>query len=120
MNTQQFIGAIKEAVYEQAFLGLIEALKSPPGRRPDPRLLKLSDWYHSLTPDAQAMASELTKAAAKQATYNFLLLLDGLLAAEARGEKGEFQLFYTKDGISAILNPRSENPLSNIFKALLS
>ena len=120
MNAEQFVRAIKVAVYEPAFSTLIEALKQPHGRRPDQRLLSLSVWFNGLSHEDQVMVTELAKAAAEQASYNLLLLLDGLLAAEARGEKGEFQLFYTNDGISALLNPRSENPLSNIFKALLS
>jgi hypothetical protein len=54
--------------------------------------------------------------AADQATYNFLLVLDGLLAFEGGGEKGQLQLMYDDGKKRLSLSGHDTQELSGIYK----
>lgn len=116
MNTDEFMRSIKVAVYKAAAAGTVEALKKPPGRRPDPGLVACSEWFNTLRPKDRDAVAQVVDMAAKQATYNFLLALDGLIALEPRGPKGKLELFFSKGDVRVRLNDQSDEFLSSLFK----
>jgi hypothetical protein len=116
MNTQEFVNAVRTAVYDAAAKGTVAVLKRPPGRRPDAEMLRLSDWYKRLNSEDRENLSRLVDMAASQTTYNFLLILDGLLAVEPAGTKGKLELFYDDGKTRTRLNDENANQLSFLFK----
>lgn len=118
MTPDEFVHALDVAVHEAAATGTMEALRKPPGRRPDPDLVELSRWFHGLGPDDKAAVSRVADLASKQATYNFLLVLDGLLAIEPQGEKGRICLYYEKGESRTQLSGDNETMLTVLFREI--
>jgi hypothetical protein len=116
MNSETFVDAIKVAVCEAAAKGMMDILERPPGRHPDPELVRLSEWYHSLAPADRNRLGRVVDLSTKQATYNFLLVLDGLVAVEPAGPKGRLQLSYDEGKTRAQLNNENDIELSSLFK----
>jgi len=116
MNTKDFVEAVRAAVYNSATKGTVDVLKRPPGRSPDAELVKLSEWYHQLIFEDRENIAQVADMAAKQATYNFLLILDGLLVVEAVGEKGKLELSYDDGSTRTRLNDENFSQLSSLFK----
>ena len=118
MNAEDFVKAIRTAVCNAAANGTVEILKHPPGRKPVAELTRLSDFYHRLSPEDRENVAGVADLVADQATYNFLLILDGLLAVEPVGAKGRLDLLYD-DGVARTrLNDVNKDHLSSLFKQL--
>ncbi|MPZ41623.1 MAG: hypothetical protein GEU95_26980 [Rhizobiales bacterium] len=116
MNQRDFVRAIKTAVYKAAAKGTIDLLRKPPGRRPDPELIELSEWFNGLRSKDQDTCTRAVDFAARQATYNFLLVLDGLVAIEPAGPKGRIDVLYENGGTPTRLNDENADQLSFLFK----
>ncbi|MBX3373174.1 MAG: hypothetical protein KF817_05010 [Phycisphaeraceae bacterium] len=116
MNSHDFVRAITTVVYSAAVKGTLDVIESPPGRRPDPRLVELSQWFHSLSSEGRMAIVEIVELAANQATYNFLLVLDGLLTLEPIGAKGNLELFHVQGGARNQVNSMDGEQLSTLFK----
>lgn len=116
MTPEEFVHAIDVVVRKAAAAGTMEILQKPPGRRPGPDLAELSWWFRGLGPDDRAAVSRVASLASDQATYNFLLVLDGLLAVEPAGEKGSLGLYYEKDDVRVQLNAEDDKQLSFLFR----
>lgn len=116
MNTQEFVIAIKIAVYEAAAKGVIETLRKPAGRRPDPEAIELSHWFNGLKQQDRDSVARVADLAADQATYKFLSVLDGILAVEPKGPKGSLELIYDNGQTRARLNDHRTEQLTFLFK----
>jgi hypothetical protein len=116
MTPEEFIHAIDIAVHQAAAIGTIEVLKKPPGRRPDPGLVELSQWFHGLGPEGKLAVSRIVNLASDQATYNFLLVLDGVTAIEPAGKKGSLALLHESEAQTVRLNDAEGIPLGSLFK----
>src|SRR5262245_45270248 len=116
MDTSEFVEAIRVAVYKAAAKGTMSTLAKPPGRRPHPDLVTCSNWFNGLKPEDRDFVAWIVDMAAKQATYNFLVALDGLTALEPPGPKGKLELFFSKGGVRVRLNDEREEWLSSLFK----
>jgi hypothetical protein len=116
MNTREFLQSIRVAVYKAAAKGTVAILTRPPGRRPDPALVSCSKWFNGLKREDRDIVAQLVDMAAKQATYNFLLALDGLIALEPPGSKGRLELFFSKGDVRVRLNDESAELLTSLFK----
>ena len=119
MDSQSFVQAIIASAYDTAVSGTLKSLQSPAGRHPQGELLKLAAWLEALTPAQRTSARMAIAKACEQATYNVLLVLDGLLAAEDSREKGRLELAYIRGDERTELNPSGGQPLSSLFKQLL-
>ena len=116
MNAQEFVRAIKIAVQTSAANGLLQALNSPPGRPPSSALVKLSQWFKELPEPDQENVRAIVRMTSEANTYNFLAVLDGLIAIEPVGVKGKLELFYHKDHGRVLLNDPSSKDLTARFK----
>lgn len=116
MNQHDFVNMIRVAVEEAASKGVIDALRFPPGRRPDPQLLNLSNWFNGLSEEERSYLFKVVQMTAQQTVYNLLLLLDGLLAIESGPDKGRIELTYNRGAARVILND-SDKLLSDLFKS---
>jgi hypothetical protein len=116
MNSQEFVAALRIVACDKASSGVLTTIQHPPGRSPDPALLDLSKWYNDLEVYDKAMVVSLTNLATRQAVYNVLLVLDGLLAVSPQGHNVEFELFAKECGGAELLNSTNTQPLSHWFK----
>ena len=116
MNARTFVRAIRESVYKTVAPAVTESLESPPGRRPDAELVRLSEWFRTLGPSDRANVISVADMAANLATYNFLLVLDGLRAIEPVGPKGQLELFHRdREGLT-LLNDEEGEELTSLYK----
>lgn len=117
MNANEFIKVVRIAVYSAAVNGTVDVLEHPPGRKPSEDIVELSRWYNGLSVEDRECVSRVAKISAGQAVYNFLLILDGLLAIESSSpKKGRLELLYN-DGLKLIrLNDDNVCQLSSLFK----
>jgi hypothetical protein len=116
MNGRDFVRAIKLTVQEGAVKGTLNALRVPQGRLPAPEGIRRKQWFHALGEDDRQMVVELIREAAGQATYNFLLVLDGLLAIESTERKGTLLLYYAEGQQRTLLNDGVKEALTVLFK----
>ena len=117
MNAKAFVRAIRESVYENVATAVTEALESPPGRRPNAELVRLSEWFHTLGPSDRANLTRVADMAADLATYNFLAVLDGVRAIEPVGPKGHLELFHRDGEGLTLLNDEEGEELASLYKS---
>lgn len=118
MNAAEFVAALKTAASEAAANGTLEVLRRPPGRRPDPSLVGVSEWFVGLSPEDQRGVAAAIDLTARQALYNVLLVLDGLLTLEPYGDKGELRLTFDDGSSQQLLNDPDGEELTVLFKEL--
>ena len=78
MAPDEFVQGIKSACSDTLAESEIKSFKNPPGRRPNKRLLRISQWFQQLNPGDQAMLAEVLKVAAEDAIFGFFCVLDGV------------------------------------------
>jgi len=116
MTRSEFAKNIRIAVEQSASLGIEDFYESVPGRKPDEEDLVISHWFTDLDASDRLMVRALLERTARQATYNFFLVLDGLSAFDDSDPKGELELFYVRGEERLLLNDFNEQALSSLFK----
>ncbi len=116
MNSHEFVKALKIVACHNVSTGVLKLLLDPPGRSPDARMVRLSNWVNGLAPEGKEAVQEVIELAANQAVYNVLLVLDGLLAISPTDQKIELQLIAKDAEGSAFLNDFSQQSLTDLFK----
>jgi hypothetical protein len=119
MNQDEFVAAIKLAVHDSAISNTKESLLSPPGRSPNPKDLKRSNWYKSISETDQMQVDEVIRQAVHSALFGFFCVLDGVRAVESDSDKGSLELRYKKGDYSELLNDHQKNDLHDIYQALV-
>jgi hypothetical protein len=118
MDTEKFVEAIRAEVYQSAQRECIELLtKGPYGRKPQPDLVALSEWFNELPDRDRAMVKKVAKEASHAAVFGFLCVLDGVRVIEGYGPKGDLELVFVKDGSRTLLNPQPGEMLHDVFNA---
>jgi|SRR5688572_21502840 len=119
MTPQEFVNAVRLAVFDSAVRGTIQGLESPPGRSPRSDLMALSRWYGELTDTDREKVGNVVHMAADLAVFSFLAVLDGAAAIEPAGPKGRLELRYRgPDGAVTDLNSEQDEDLHDLFNAL--
>ena len=115
MNNHDFVATIKEAVRDAAITDTIDVLRNPPGRKPSQRMTERAEWYGSLDDEQRRILAGLIGDAVHNAIFGFLCVLDGVRAVESGPVKGTFELRYSKDGVTKVLNSADEEMLHDLF-----
>lgn len=116
MDAEGFVTNLRLAAEHHVATSLLRTIEQPPGRQPESRILELSAWFVDQGARERQMLAKSLALAAEQATYNVLLVLDGLLAIEPQGDKGKLELFYVDTaGHRTQLNDPSGVALSALF-----
>jgi hypothetical protein len=116
MNSAQFVEMVKVVVSQNAARGVLSALKAPPGRKPDPMLVQLSQWFNERSSEEQTLIEKLLARATDQAAYNFLLALDDLVAISDQEPRPRLELFAVDEVSRQRLNDPNGEELSSLFK----
>jgi len=116
MKADEFVAALKQVAYRNSLAGTLEMMRNPPGRRPDPELVKLGAWFAGLDSQNQEQAVKAMDMAAAQSLYNVLLVLDGLLAIAPSHQRQELHLEVLDGAARRRLNDPASQQLSALFK----
>jgi hypothetical protein len=117
MNSESFIKAIKIAVKNGTAKDVVDNIKNPLGRSPEPEIVKLSAWYNRLSNEDKLNIDNLLEQAVNYTIFGFLCVLDGVRAIEGKGEKGSLELYYVKGNDRILLNDSNEEFLHDIYNA---
>lgn len=107
MKTDDFVDAIRTEAQEAASSDVITLLENPPGRRPDPELVELSQWFNTLSDFDKQHVSKVASLTSREAVFGVLAILDGVRVVEDGAERGRLELRYVKDSDSRLLNDPS-------------
>jgi hypothetical protein len=117
MNAVEFVAVIEKFVRDASVADSLSIVRNPPGRRPPPELVKLSEWYNRLGGSDQAMVERMLEVVARQAVFGFLSVLDGARQVEpGEGPKGDFELRYIKDGKAEVISGPSVEALHELLR----
>ena len=116
MNAKDFIDTVRTVVVESSVKSMENNLETPPGRRPDKRLIDMSKWFNGLNDAEKKMVTGLIKESVEISVFGFLCLLDGVTAIEDTEAKGKLELFYEKGVNRVLLNDPKQEYLHNLFK----
>ena len=105
MTPEFFVDALRTECCEGGVAGCAEQFRCPSGRRPAPRVVRLSQWFMSLSPGDRSFVEEAMHEAANATLFNVLCVIDGVHAIEATTQKSEFKLFAQRNGVATQLSP---------------
>lgn len=114
MDSKKFVSAIDLVVSKAAKEDVTSILESPPGRKPEEDLVKMSDFYKALNPEEKLLVENIISLSVEESVFGFLCVLDGVRAIGDGPDKGELVLTY-KAGTSTQIN--NEMDLHDIFNA---
>jgi hypothetical protein len=116
MTIVDFIERLRVAVNDTSIEGTLSLLEKPPGRRPSPALVELSDWIAQLSPDDRERIQAIVTLAVRGTVFNLLAVLDGTLAiCRNEEEPGHLELRHTIGEHSVLLNDPNGEPLHDVF-----
>ena len=93
----------------------LSRLQKPSGRRPRRSAVEESEWFNQLSTTNRAFVERCMGRAAEMALFSVFTVLDGESFIEDIGPKGEFKLYFEKDGKHTLLNPKSGNLLHDLM-----
>jgi len=119
MTSEEFVRRIQMMIYRSSIDGNISYLEDPPGRRPDPIVIKLSQWFKKLSSEDKEYLRAIIQMAVGDAVFGMLVILDGDRTIREAGEPlGKLELRYNVENQSILLNDPKGDPLHDIFRDL--
>jgi hypothetical protein len=74
-----------------------------------PEFKEISEWQSKLAPEEKALLFTLIQKVSEKTVFGVLAVIDGVRVIEDTEEKGEFELYYVKNGKKTLINtPDSE------------
>jgi len=116
MTPETFVSILKTECRDSAVTSCIASLEAPPGRRPAPDLVALSQWFRSLAESDRRSMESAMRMAADATLFGVLSVIDGVRVVESDPEKSEFTLTATKTGVVSVISP-SETLLHDLLRA---
>jgi hypothetical protein len=118
MNSYEFVGGLKNYVYEHAAPNAIESLDRP-DKDDSADFLRAADWVKSLAPPDRVHLLRAMKLAAEDAIFGMLCVLDGVRVVENSSDKSQFALLAIRNlEIDVITDVRGEL-LHDIFRGMV-
>lgn len=115
MNANDFVDAIRSEVRDAAAADVMTLLEHPPGRRPAPELVALSQWFATLSDADKRRIRGIASMASQHATFGFLAVLDGVRVIENDMDRGALELRYVKRDKETLLNDPNRPPLHDLL-----
>lgn len=117
MKPEEFVKQVRRQVYEAALRAAILLLEDPPGRSPDPKLVRLSKWYVALPNDDRERVRGAAALAADIAVFNILAVFDGVYSLVDDEGRGSFELYYCEGEEKTLINSPDSEELHDLFVA---
>ncbi len=119
MTNEFFVERLRDAVFSAAVEATMETLKEPSGRQPHKELISLSKWFAELSAEDQKCIRSVAAYAARAAVFGMLAILDNVRRFSTDGEPGSLELRFVGPDYESVLNPADDEPLHDIFAALV-
>jgi hypothetical protein len=116
IDKRSFVEAMARVVHNSAISGTLSQLQKPSGKKQDPELVELSQWYNNLDSNGKEMTKAIIRIASTQAVFGFFAVLDGV--REFDDSHGEVELRYKNGDHSLQLNSPEGDYLHEIFKEI--
>lgn len=94
MTPQEFVDAIRLVVSDAAISDTIDVISSPPGRKPNKKLVEISEFYNQQGTVEKKHIEEIIRKSVEEAVFGFFCVLDGVRAIEVPENKGALSLLY--------------------------
>lgn len=105
MEPEYFVKALENECRDSAVERCLEDFESPPGRKPEPSLVQMSDWFKSLSSADRDMVARAMREAADATLFGVLCVLDGVRPIENGPEKSSFKLIAQKANEETVICP---------------
>ncbi len=105
MAPEFFVDSLREQCIDSAVQECVTNFLSPPGRKPDEALLRLSQWFSALSASDREMVCQAMQRSAYAAVFGVLCVIDGVRVIESETEKSEFELTAIRGGARTPLSP---------------
>ena len=115
MTSEQFVNRMYDHAVTSSVKGCIRQLEKPSGRKPRLADVEESEWFSRLNEADKAFVERCMRRAADLALFSVFTVLDGESFIEDVGPKGDFKLYYEKDGKAVILNPPNGDMLHDLM-----
>jgi hypothetical protein len=116
MTSFDFIKRLQMVVYQSAIDGTLSLLEKPPGRRPSPNLVVISQWYNQLPVREKENICATIQLAVRASVFGMLTVLDGVTSIREPGEeRGFLELRYKTGAESVLLNNPGGELLHDLF-----
>jgi len=117
MTKEEFVEALITVAENGAVRGTFSMLEVPPGRERDARQVQMSNWFHSLDQEDVLRLKDIVQYACSLGIYIVLGMLDGQIAFEPAGPKGQLELYYANRDERMQLNSFGNEFLTDIYKS---
>lgn len=113
MTPERFVEAVVSNGRDAAVADCVANFERPPGRKPAPRLIELSQWFNHLAERDRELVISALREVADATLFGVFCVIDGVRAIEPAGEKSQFRLLAVRDGVEDQIAP-SETFLHDI------
>jgi len=115
MQPDEFVEALRRSCRDSAVKDCVALLTKPPGRKPEPSLVRLSQWFNALAESDRKFVTEAMHEAADATLFGVLCVIDGVRTIETEEEKSEFKLSAVRGTVEYQLSP-SETYLHDLLR----
>jgi hypothetical protein len=121
MNKEDFVTLIKKYIRDPAVKSNFKAIVRPPGSSPEQELVKISEWYNSLSELDKAMVIRVAEMTLDQGIFDFLCVLDEVLIIDERLKKGKLLLVFRENDKEFVINDKEKDleELHDIYMSLI-
>ena len=118
MDAEQFIARIVRHVAQPTVESVLKNIADPPERVPSDGSLLKARWYARLENGDRGLLRATVQESVFAALFDFLCVLDHVAFIESSPARGQFELYYVKEGQRVLLNDFGRCCLHDGFKAI--
>jgi hypothetical protein len=119
MDAETFVDIVKREVHDSGVRDVLETLGRPSGRKPQERLVELSEWFGALPPPDRERVRLVVELAVHSGVFGLLAVLDGVRAIESGANKGSLDLTYSRGSERQVLTAPANDFLHDLYQALV-
>jgi hypothetical protein len=112
VEPEDFVAALRAAVFDPTVKGVMSNLAQPPGRRPSESLREASQWFNGLSEADRRFVHYVVRDATHAALFGVLTLLDGVRALDDPPHGALRLTLVAPDGRESLLNPSGGNSMT--------
>jgi hypothetical protein len=115
MNNVEFVDYIKRQLLQSSIDAVKSNITAPSGRQPHQKYITMSSWYNSKNESDKEHVNLIIKEAVETTLFGFLTILDNVAAIDKKYQKGKFELNFTDNHSSKLINDPKDDFLHDLF-----
>lgn len=116
MKPDDFVRALKSQCSDSAVVDCLDSFAKPPGRSPAIELVRISQWFHTLSEEDRSLLRLALQQVADATLFGVLCVVDGVRVIEDSAEKSDFILTANRAGKESRISP-SSTFLHDLFRS---